>query len=101
MFKIKYILLPAVMLSCNMDGGAFTGEQKAKIKKIVANKQNKRLKRLIETAGNNKANESLLSIIIKGKNKIVSGAGKTEQFFKELKGIFKPYGSAGRTPLLN
>ncbi|MGF7102001.1 hypothetical protein [Borreliella kurtenbachii] len=101
MFKIKYILLPAVMLSCNMDGGAFTREQKTKIRKIVVNKQNKKLKRSIETAKNNADNESLLSIIIKGKNKIVSKAGKTEQFLKDLKGIFKPYGPASHTPILN
>ncbi|AEL19575.1 conserved hypothetical protein (plasmid) [Borreliella bissettiae DN127] len=65
-----------------MDGGTFAGEQKLKIRKIVANKQNKRLKRSIETAGNNTATESLLGIIIKGKNKIVSGADKTEQFLR-------------------
>ncbi|MCD2401474.1 hypothetical protein LRB67_04235 [Borreliella bissettiae] len=82
MFKIKYILLPAVMLSCNIDGGAFAGEQKTKIRKIAANKQNKKLKLSIKTTGNNTATESLLSIIIKGKNKIVSGADKAEQFLR-------------------
>nr|WP_301392677.1 hypothetical protein [Borreliella japonica]WKC87662.1 hypothetical protein QIA21_00375 [Borreliella japonica] len=91
MFKIKYILLPALMLSCNMDNRGFTQEQETRIKEIVATEQNEALKQLIEAAGNNTSNESLLDIIVKGKNKIVSGAQKTGRFFKGLKdAVSKP-----------
>ncbi|WPM06384.1 hypothetical protein QIA41_04645 (plasmid) [Borreliella sinica] len=90
MFKIKYILLLVLMLSCNMDNKVFTQEQETKIKEIVVTEQNEALKTLIEAAGNNTSNESLLDIIIKGKNKIVSGAQKTGQFLKGLKGAIMP-----------
>lgn len=90
MFKIKYILLPALILSCNMDSKGFTQEQETKIKEIVVSEQNEALKTLIEAAGNNTTNESLLDIIIKGKNKIVSGAHKTGRFFKGLKDAVMP-----------
>ncbi|ACN52669.1 hypothetical protein [Borreliella valaisiana] len=97
MFKIKYILLPALILSCNMDKG-FTQEQETRIKEIVVTEQNESLKSLIEAAGNNTSNESLLDIIIKGKNKIVSGAHKTGRFFKGLKGAIMPTKPASPAP---
>lgn len=84
MFK-KDTVLPAPILSCNMDSRKFTQKQETKIRKIVVTKHNKALKHLIEAADNNTSNESLLDIIIKGKNKIVSKAQKTGQFFKDLK----------------
>lgn len=84
MFK-KDILLPAPILSCNMDSRKFTQKQETKIRKIVVTKYNKALKHPIEAADNNTSNESLPDIIIKGKNKIVSRAQKTGQFFKDLK----------------
>ncbi|MCD2332395.1 hypothetical protein [Borreliella americana] len=56
---------------CNLNGGTFTREQETKIKEIVANKQNEKSKRLIEAAGNNASNESLLGMTIKVKNKII------------------------------
>ncbi len=90
MFKIKYILLPALILSCNMDSRGFSQEQETRIKEIVVREQNEALKSLIEAAGNNTSNESLLDIIIRGKNKIVSGAHKTGRFFKGLKDAVMP-----------
>ncbi|ACN53299.1 hypothetical protein QIA25_00400 (plasmid) [Borreliella spielmanii] len=98
MFKIKYILLPALILSCNMDSKGFTQEQETKIKEIVVSEQNEALKTLIEAAGNNTTNESLLDIIIKGKNKIVSGAHKTGRFFKGLKDAVMPSKPATSAP---
>lgn len=98
MFKIKYILLPAPILSCNMDSKGFTQEQETKIKEIVVSEQNEALKTLIEAAGNNTTNESLLDIIIKGKNKIVSGAHKTGRFFKGLKDAVVPSKPATSAP---
>ncbi|WKC75710.1 hypothetical protein [Borreliella valaisiana] len=97
MFKIKYILLPALILACNMDKG-FTQEQETRIKEIVVIEQNEALKSLIEAAGNNTSNESLLDIIIKGKNKIVSGAHKTGRFFKGLKDAVMPTKPASPAP---
>lgn len=87
MFK-KDTVLPAPILSCNMDSRKFTQKQETKIRKIVVTKHNKTLKHLIEATDNNTSNESLLDIIIKGKNKIVSKAQKTGQFFKELKAYY-------------
>ncbi len=84
MFK-KDILLPAPILSCNMDSRGFTQEQETKIRKIVVTKQNKALKRLIEAIGNNTSNESLLDIMMKGKNKIISKAQKLKKQDDSLK----------------
>lgn len=89
MFK-KDILLPAPILSCNMDSRGFTQGQETKIRKIVVTKQNEALKHLIEVTGNNTSNESLLDIMMKGKNKIVSKAHKTRRFFKDLKTAVMP-----------
>ncbi len=97
MFK-KDTVLPAPILSCNMDSRKFTQKQETKIRKIVVTKHNKALKHLIETADNNTSNESLLDIIIKGKNKIASKAQKTGQFFKELKATIMPSGPAIPSP---
>ncbi|AJA90712.1 hypothetical protein OY14_04490 (plasmid) [Borreliella chilensis] len=98
MFKIKCILFPALILSCNMDSSGFTPEQETKIREIVVTEQADTFQRLIESAGNNTSNESLLDIIIKGKNKIVSGAQKTGQFFKGLKTAVMPSKSTPDTP---
>ncbi|WKC77553.1 hypothetical protein QIA30_00345 (plasmid) [Borreliella turdi] len=98
MFKVKYVLLPALILSCNMDSKGFTKDQETKIREIVVTEQNEALKKLIEAAGNNTSNESLLDIIIKGKNKIVSGAHKTEAFFKGLKDAVMPSKPATSSP---
>ncbi|WP_233709093.1 hypothetical protein [Borreliella bavariensis] len=84
MFK-KDILLPAPILSCNMDSRGFTQEQETKIRKIVVTKQNKALKRLIEAIDNNTSNESLLDIMMKGKNKIISKAQKLKKQDDSLK----------------
>lgn len=97
MFK-KDTVLSAPILSCNMDSRKFTQKQETKIRKIVVTKHNKALKHLIEAADNNTSNESLLDIIIKGKNKIVSKAQKTGQFFKELKATIMPSGPAIPSP---
>lgn len=97
MFK-KDILLPAPILSCNMDSRKFTQKQETKIRKIVVTKYNKALKHLIEAADNNTSNERLLDIIIKGKNKIVSRAQKTGQFFKDLKATIMPSSPAIPSP---
>lgn len=97
MFK-KDTVLPAPILSCNMDNRKFTQKQETKIRKIVVTKHNKTLKHLIEAADNNTSNESLLDIIIKGKNKIVSKAQKTGQFFKGLKATIMPSGPAIPSP---
>ncbi len=97
MFK-KDILLPAPILSCNMDSREFTQEQETKIRKIVITKQNKVLKHLIEATGNNTSNESLLDIMMKGKNKIISKAQKTRQFFKGLKTAIMPSSPAAPSP---
>lgn len=97
MFK-KDTVLPAPILSCNMDSRKFTQKQETKIRKIVVTKHNKTLKHLIEATDNNTSNESLLDIIIKGKNKIVSKAQKTGQFFKELKATIMPSGPAIPSP---
>lgn len=97
MFK-KDTVLPAPILSCNMDSRKFTQKQETKIRKIVVTKHNKTLKHLIEAADNNTSNESLIDIIIKGKNKIVSKAQKTGQFFKELKATIMPSGPAIPSP---
>lgn len=50
-FKTKYILLPVITLLCNMYSEVFTQEQETKIKKIVVNEQNERLKLLIKAYG--------------------------------------------------
>lgn len=84
MFK-KDTVLPAPILSCNMDSRKFTQKQETKIRKIVVTKHNKALKHLIEAADNNTSNESLLDIIIKGKNKIVSKAQKLKKQDNSLK----------------
>lgn len=97
MFK-KDILLPAPILSCNMDSRGFTQEQETKIRKIVVTKQNEALKRLIEATGNNTSNESLLDIMMKGKNKIVSKAQKTRRFFKGLKTVVMPSSPTAPSP---
>lgn len=101
MFK-KDTVLPAPILSCNMDSRKFTQKQETKIRKIVVTKHNKTLKHLIEATDNNTSNERLLDIIIKiiikGKNKIVSRAQKTGQFFKELKATIMPSGPAIPSP---
>lgn len=89
MFK-KDILLPAPILSCNIDSRGFAQEQETKTRKIVVTKQNEALKHLIEATGNNASNESLLDIMMKGKNKIVSKAQKTRRFFKGLKTAVMP-----------
>ncbi|MBB6043259.1 hypothetical protein QIA34_00365 (plasmid) [Borreliella yangtzensis] len=80
-----------------MDRG-FTQKQKTRIKKIVVAEQNEALKSLIEAAGDNTSNKSLLDIIIKGKNKIVSGAHKTGRFFKGLKDAVMPTKPASPAP---
>ncbi|WKC84908.1 hypothetical protein [Borreliella lusitaniae] len=90
MFKIKYILLSALILSCSVNGDQFTQQQESKIREIVATEQTKTLESLIEAAGKSIANESLLDVIIKGKNKIVSGAHKTEEFLKGVKDAIMP-----------
>ncbi|WP_210360895.1 hypothetical protein [Borreliella garinii] len=97
MFK-KDTVLPAPILSCNMDSRKFTQKQETKIRKIVVTKHNKALKHLIKAADNNTSNESLLDIIMKGKNKIASKAQKTGQFFKELKATIMPSGPAIPSP---
>lgn len=97
MFK-KDILLPAPILSCNMDSRKFTQKQETKIRKIVVTKYNKALKHPIEAADNNTSNESLLDIIIKGKNKIVSRAQKIGQFFKDFKATIMPPSPAIPSP---
>ncbi|WKC74807.1 hypothetical protein QIA36_00365 (plasmid) [Borreliella yangtzensis] len=80
-----------------MDRG-FTQKQKTRIKKIVVAEQNEALKSLIEAADDNTSNKSLLDIIIKGKNKIVSGAHKTGRFFKGLKDAVMPIKPASPAP---
>lgn len=97
MFK-KDILLPAPILSCNMDSRGFTQEQETKIRKIVVTKQNKALKHLIEATGNNTSNESLPDIMMKGKKKIVSKVQKTRRFFKDLKTTVMPSSPAAPSP---
>ncbi|QFI14982.1 hypothetical protein QIA37_00335 (plasmid) [Borrelia sp. CA_690] len=47
----------------------FTQEQKIKIKEIVVNKQNEKIKRAIKIAENKTPNGGLLEIVIKEKNK--------------------------------
>lgn len=43
--------MPVITLLCNMYSEVFTQEQETKIKKIVVNEQNERLKRLIKAYG--------------------------------------------------
>ncbi|WLN24525.1 MULTISPECIES: hypothetical protein [Borreliella] len=97
MFK-KDILLPAPILSCNMDRRGFIQEQETKIRKIVVTEQNEALKHLIKATSNNTSNESLLNIIMKGKNKIVFRAQKIRRFFKGLKTTVMPSNPAAPSP---